>query len=944
MFRKLRAFLYRDAAENSLMVVISQQVSLIIMAALAGLMFILITGGVRIQAENAAQTELRIANRAFVNDVDNAARIFVQDNTKLTLSSTKFLKNAAGEYVCRASSWYFAEASEDIRNARANETLMSIYNDVTVYATADCDGTPTSTQTRVAVSGVTQESQFVFTNIAGVNLQFSNGIVTNFVNVEKDPVTQTYDQIDAAQFRTDNNVDEWYTDDEMYRDVPKVIEAQLTAFLPITQENNATFKATTNEAETELVGNNDNITDPGGEQTRWVPNPVSDVFVKRSTTTGTYTGGVREGVQISWTPRPTYECSPTQTLTYSWLITNLRTNHQSSGESTGVAVQVESGTGGAAEIWNGGAYKVQVAARCNDVDGQSGDKSLNYTLPLPNVVNVSVNAIGGNQANHEVTWASASSDPTVKYTVQYAPADVSKTSVATSVEKQMISEEVGASNGAYRVTVWEYPNMPWATVGEPSVTSFTKTGNAIVPGYPDSYHIRASTTDSPNTSGEWSPQNYTYSVAAPARPVITAINQSSFTWDNVTCTANTAQQFQSHSTNEIGSDGNPPSDETTSGLVINNGVGAAAPKTKSYTTINQGSRVYDRVEGRCTTKYTLAPTNGQVVTTLSPWSARVTTPAAAVNPSSTYYANNLGVNYFDYDINPTTRVSGVGTDNPSTEGGTTATTSWNSYTACPTGTTRTGYYHDYTENGPGAVTAISGTSRSVTHNNTQGTRYTFTVFARCQSFATGTSMTGDSPTGTDSYYSTVTAPSVTATRSNTNVQIGTYISISGTATCSNGASRVWEVTVPRSVTRNTQGTSTFTNTAHCQGANGRTSGSSSDSVSAYWYAPAPSAPGGGDGTYIMTCDYVNGGYSGFSGWVEWNSSSNATSYSVTMRYTTDTGSTAAVDLGTSASQRRTYQSGASSNNPGIKITVTANGPGGSTSSVFTPDRVPGGCA
>ena len=918
MFRKLRTPLFRsDRAENSLMVVISQQVSLIVMAALAGLMFILITGGVRIQAENAAQTELRIANRAFTNDVDQAAKIFIQDDTKMTLSSTKFLKDAAGKYVCRASSWYIAPASDEIRKTRANATLMSVYNDVTVYTTPDCTGTPKSTQSRVAVSGVTDNSTFKYENVAGVPIQFSNGVVTTFntAGIAPDKTTGIVPAAAMTKFRADNAVDSWYTNDEMIREVPKVIEAKLTAYLPITEENAASFKATTNEAETELVGNNNDITDPGGEQTRWVPNPVSDVFVKRSPTTGNYVGGVREGIQISWPARPIYECSPTQTLVYTWLVTNIRTNHQSSGDTSALTAHVATGIGGAAEIWNGGNYRVQVSGRCNDIDGQSGDKAATYTLPLPNVVNVSVAAVG-TQANHNVTWKSATTDPTVKYEVRYSAANASVPQstygTAPTAGPSLISEEAGAADGAYSYSTWMYASMPWSVVGSPSTNSFTKNGNAVVAGYPDTYDVKASTTDSPNTSGLRTPANYIYGSGVVTPPNLTWIDPTTSSWDPATCAVGNSLEYRVDYTNNYGG-----ADATNLA-----GKPAVTSRTINYPEINQASRIWVRVDARCVTAFTQNPTNGHTTDGLTPWNDPDEVDSWIRPYGTIAYPNPMMNTEINSGNGEPSRISWGGVD-------------------CPRGSSRD-YYNVYTSNSSAgnAPAFTTDTTRVVTHSEAPGNIYYWQVQTRCASNESGGYMEAYSVPNGNAYYTIVRPPSsATIVRTASSVPIGTAVRIYGQSVngCAANTNPTWASSLDTTRT-GPVGTSSFSVSGYCAGVNGQRSGNVGASTTVNWYQPAPTTPSNLDvsGTWSPT---TVGGYMLNNANPSASGSSNATSYTAQVRTRTMSGWT-----GWSGSL------GCIDNTYDLDIQGRANGPGGSSAwatrsgSVSTMlDRINTGC-
>jgi len=591
MFTSLPRVLGNDRAESSLMVVISQQVGLILMVALAGVMFVLISGGQRIQDENNGQTELRIANRAFENDVETASRVYVTDDTRLTLTSTNWLKNEAGEFVCRASEWYLAPASEQTQKMRDGATL-TLYNDITTYADDTCTGDPTSTQHRIAVTALDDDNtRFVYTNIAGVRLSFTNGIVTGLNGEDYLAGSIGLDPNDATTmttFRDENHIDAWYTDEEVIRELPRVIAANLRVILPITEVNDTVFKATTDQGEAELIGNNDDVVDPGGEQSRWIPNVINNVFINRSTnpSTGTIVGGVREGITLSWTPRPTSECAPSQTLTYAWLLTD-SAGRRATGETTASSAEVDTATG-AARIWNGGNYSASVAARCNDTDGASPAKSATGSLSLPNVLGVAVAAPGA-ETSQTVTWERASSDPSTSYAVRFDRADSGSTyTKATPVD----------------VAVWQRASPSWSNLGTTPSLAFGHTTPSAVPGFPEVYAVRAATADTPNSSGQWSPGNFIYQSGTAAIPSITSLAASSMTWAANACPTGNAADYQARVT---------PSD----GSAAASGITSATSMT--FTSIGQGARVFGYVMARCSTPYTLDPANGQ--SGLSPWSA-----------------------------------------------------------------------------------------------------------------------------------------------------------------------------------------------------------------------------------------------------------------------------------------------------------------------------------
>jgi hypothetical protein len=894
------------------MVIISQQLSLLVLAALAGLMFILITGGTKIQAENSAQTELRVANRAFLSDVDNASTIFVQDDTKMTLSSTNFLKDPtdATKYLCRSSSWYIAPASADVKKARNDNTLMSLHNDITIHKTASCASPASSTQARTAVTAIAQDATFLYKNIAGVPLNFSNGIVTNFQSIDANN-DGTLSTAEINNFRTANNVDSWYTDDEAMRETPKVIDAKMTAVLPITENNVAEFKATTNDAETELVGNDTNVTDPGGEQTRWIPNAVSTPILARSTTTGPVVGGVHEGIQISWAPRPAAECAPTQKLTYSWILTNLRTKHVSSGQTTANNVTVQTSTG-PAEVWNGGKYSASVAARCNDIDGQSPTTTVpSYTLPLPDVQihNTTSNAA---ETSTVVSWDKASSDPTTKYTVTYTPAKVSN---SYKLDKS-------ATPDVYRY--YSTANEPTANIsGAPtSALTITHTKNKVTPGFPDIYYVRASTTDSPNTGGDRSAANYIYRSDETAHPNINAIDANNATWVGSACATGNTKLYRSDDSNTYGG-------KNTTVLTGSNGTGGATGTNRNYGTINQGSKVWVRVDQRCKTIYTDAPTNNQSAASLSPWGADetasyvrpISVPARPTNPTNVYVGHGNGSN---------------------------AQTAWNAV-ACPTGT-NISYGHRYarvnSNNGSFGATEITATRRTIAHNEGPGGFYVWAVFAKCSSSASGTNLHAQSGDASNSYYTDV--PNPTRAPAITRSVASTPINTSGTVYASAGgcvANTVWSWNSNPAGTYSysTNGTRTYYGTGHCLGANGRTSpGTSSDNTNITWYTPAPSTPGSAGGVYVMTCQN-DGSRSGFSGTANWSASSYATSYTVTIYYKNRAGGTSSLSYTTSGTSE-SFGTGSSAGGPNATVSVTAHGPGGTSGTVSNSlTLIAGGC-
>jgi hypothetical protein len=774
---------------------ISLNASLLLTAALATAVIVLVTGGARIQAENYAQTELRIANVAFTNDVDNAATVYVRDDTRLTLTSTTFLPGQ-----CRVSEWFIAPSEEDVRRSLSDDSLMSLRNTISVYPTEDCNSGTPSVQDRIAISAMTEDSLFTYKNVAHVPLVYSNGIVTSIPDVSTPAA--------VAQARADLGIDAWYTVEEMTREVPRVIQLNLTAIFPLSDRNETVIKATTNEAVAELVGDNDNIIDPPGEQVRWVPNPVSNVLVERSTTTGAIVGGEREGIRISWQPRPASECAPVQTATYMWLVTNDVTGGRSSGETTGNEVHVATGIGGDAEVWNGGDYTVQVAVRCNDTDGQSTDRSTDFILPLPPVLGVVVTA-DTPQTTHEISWQRASSDPSTRYTVQDSPASVAD--AAAYARSTPVDTEV-----------WLRPGMTFTTVaGSPTPQlSIEQGGNTVVPGYPDTYQVRASTDASPNTTGIWSPANYIYRVPAPASPVINQSTPTAGSWQPVTCVLQTSAEYRAHWSNTFGGVDTTPSTPTI----------APFPTTSLEfgTMINEGSRVWVRADARCVTRFTLDPTNGQSTSSLSPYSP----PVAEA---------------WDRPITPPAAPT-VGATTPGSEGGTTATTRW-SASSCAVGTTLT-YEHEYTGRTPGGTIppplATASTQRSVTHSNVQGTLYDWRIRATCSSTASGSLMSEASPWSVSNYYTEVTAPTVTITRSTGyNVPVGTTVNIGGSVSCVNGASGSWTDAPNGNVTYSTEGTRSFQNAGRCIGANGRASAVVQSAwTSAFWYAIPPNGTGG----------------------------------------------------------------------------------------------------
>lgn len=597
MIGSLRRLLGNDRAESSLMVIISQQVSLILFVALAGLMFVLVSGGSRIQLENSAQTELRIANRAFITDVANAATISVTDDLDVTLTSIDWLTDEHGNNLCRASRWFIAPASEETQRLRSPATT-SLYNDITIYADDTCTGEPTSVQHRIAVTAIDDESRFEYTNIAHVDLTFSNGVLTALNGEDYSAAAQgssgqvvgldTNDPAQMSAFRSTYAIDDWYTDEEVVREVPRVISANINALMPITEVNATTFKGTTNEAEATLVGNNDDVINPGGDQTRWIPNTVSSLLISRSTvpTTGSIVGGEREGITLSWAPRPASECSPAQTLTYAWEIRD-SAGRQTTGETAASSAEVDSSTG-PARIWNGGVYAASVTARCNDNDGASGPKSATGTLSVPSVLGVAV-AAPGVQTAQTVTWERASSDPSTTYAVRFDRANAASTY---------------AKSTPIDVAVWLRSNPSWTVLGTTPSLTYGHTTPSAVPGFPETYAVRASTGDTPNTAGPWSPANYIYSSGTAPVPNITVLNASSMSWDSVTCPAGNDRDYQARVA---------PSD----GAAAATGVTPAVSMT--FSTIGQGSRVFGYVMARCSTPMTLDPTNGQ--SGLSPWSA-----------------------------------------------------------------------------------------------------------------------------------------------------------------------------------------------------------------------------------------------------------------------------------------------------------------------------------
>jgi len=635
---KVTRFLIRsDRAENSIMSVLSSQVSLILMAALGGLMFVLISGGARIQAENFAQTELRIANRAFITDVENASEIGIIDDTNVTLSSQRFLKSETdvngdgdlNDYLCRTSQWFIGAASEDTKRSRGDDNLMALYTTISIHANEDCDSPVTSTQTKTAVSSITNTSRFVYTNIAGVKLGYTNGIVTSLNDTAYTPADAAGgvvigldpdDDAQMAQFRNDYGIDSWYTNDEIIRETPKIIEADLTTVFPITEQNKATLKASTDEETTELTGGNDNISQPPGEQSRWIPNPVVINSLTRGTTGPSYSGE-RESLRFTWSARPADECSPTQTLTYSWSIKDA-SGGMTSGETTGTSVEITSASGDA-NVWNGGHYSGTVSARCNDVDGSSTPATTTGVLSLPAPLGVSVTANSSNERQQTVSWESVSSDPSTRYEVALDRATATSTYTKTT---------------PIDTPVYMRSDASWSTLGTTPSSTYGYNTTSIVPGFPETYRVKASTDET--TGSVWSPGNYIYSSPAPAAPSITLLNNSSMTWSTTTCPAGNTRNYEAKADASHTADGNYAGTNT----------------SLSFATIGEGQRVIGTVKVRCTSPYTLDPTNGQ--TNIINWSPTATSTYIRIvsAPSMSWSAPSYNY-YWPYTITRTAYAS-----------------------------------------------------------------------------------------------------------------------------------------------------------------------------------------------------------------------------------------------------------------------------------------------
>lgn len=789
-----------DRAESSIMTLISQNISLLIIAALAGATILLISGGARIGAENSAQAQVRIANLAFTTDVERAGEIKPFDDHRVSFVSNNFAKNASDQPVCRISQWELKNASEEIRQNRGDSTAQSLVNTIAMYPTASCEGTPSATQTDVAIDAVTTDSAFRYYNVAVRMLEFSNGVEYGFAS-----------GVGSADVQPRSD---WYTQDEWEREIPRIVEAKLTAIFPMTAKTDATIKATSKEAPTELTGDNGGIITPPTDQTRWVPNPVDEVLVERSPTTGPIVGGEHEGLWIHWTARPIAECAPDQTITYSWLVTNTTTNTRTSGETKTTEVHMDSSSG-PAEIWNGGNYHVNVSGRCNDTDGQSGDKAASYTLPLPNVKTFNVVAPGA-QTTQTSTWEKVSSDPSLRYILEFSPANTGKYAAYNKVTTPN-------ATSSPNVPAWMYDGMPWTRLSDALVdNSYVKSGGTVVQGHPDTYRVRAYTTPSPNDAGQWTAGNYTY-IATAANPTIVTIGATSFSWSASSCSTNATAGYRAASSNIHGSQGVAPADTT--GTAIGTTV-AQSGTSKGFAEVNQGSRVHVRVQARCSTKFTAEPTNGQTVASLQPWSVGA-------------------AKYWDRPvIAPTTpanvRLGDVGVGN-----GSVATTGWD-HVDCATGTVRD-YFQRYTQvnasAGEFAGVWTAGNTRSLAHGEAPGSYYSWDVKSRCYSFATGTLMSNESARTGMGYYTRVPAPSVSISRSAASAVVGDSVYIGGSVDgCAPGTYGDWSSAPAGWVSFNRPYQANFSVAGRCIGLNNQASGQNTAGTNVVWYQPAPTAP------------------------------------------------------------------------------------------------------
>jgi hypothetical protein len=363
-----------DRGEGSIMVVISQLAGTIVLASFFGVFTVLLIGAPELISQTNDQSALTIANRAFDTDVANASTVSAIDDKSVTFTSTNFLPTGFLDsggytiYACREAKWSIIPASSAVRTAMKNDNLMALAESITVHTDTSCSSSIKSVQNRVAIASVTPDTAFSYKNIAGVPLDYSNGVVTNFAGL--DPTsTDSADAAAVTNFRSANNVSDHYLDTEMLSEQPKTVRLTLSDEMPFSTSATQ-FEAATGARLAALPASNGDIAAPDTMQLLWIPNALKIPTVTRSTTTGNIVNGQHEGISISWQPRPASECEPDATPTYMWVVHNEADGSQSSGETTDTSVQVASTPGGA-NIATGDVLEVAVSNRCDDTSGQS---------------------------------------------------------------------------------------------------------------------------------------------------------------------------------------------------------------------------------------------------------------------------------------------------------------------------------------------------------------------------------------------------------------------------------------------------------------------------------------------------------------------------------------------------------------------------------------------
>jgi hypothetical protein len=951
--RKVSAHLRREEGDTDpILTIVSMLVTAVVVATIVGVMITVLQISGNYVKEQVTALNLTTAQSSWSTDANNASLVLVEDGNHVVFyempdrhPGVYIPRNDQTDTYCRKSAWTIESGS--ITN------VVSFYQNPTC-ATVNTDEIPDSTTTLLAIEGLSSETSIVSTNTAGRDLHFVNGVEVGLASESASPSI--------------NDRNTWWRDYEWDSELPRKINLSGTITMPLAGDADSTLTGSTWNSE---VNQGETATSPEDipESTTYNPGPITGVIVERSATAGEIHGGVREGISVGFNQ---VLCGPYSTsYTVTWTPTTpgaeARTFRPPASFGAPSPVHLD-------KVPNGAMGNVTIVASCPpEVSTESSTSSDNpYTQPIPGTVLSA--EIGALPHQHNLSWTSVSSLP-VEYLTEvsfggaFTPQNRTEPNPTTELAHSLVFP-VGSTYGithVYRVTaslsgVTGNPSnevtltTPWPAVETPTIDgSSTGTNRTVTVGVVEcpagtygEYRMRFQSNESGWQS--WSPWSATVRSLT-----YTLIEGEKADFEGQARCAYSPTQVS------------PPSDVTESDpwvqpitttpappvIIIDDAPGEDDPATIRYVSTSCPAETYPEYRVR----YSI---NEAALGSWSGWSVDTSTTA------SMWFGEKLVVEVQARCISVWTP------EIPGTEGppATTVNPPWirpipapdsplnlthdNGGTSVPKAdrilwdgvecSTNTVASYNPLRDGAGA-----GWQAGLTYNvaTSYGTRYTYTVVARCVS--TYTVSPDSEPSNETGWTTPIPDPSTPWVTVPTTAYAGDWFSVNaGGSTCASPSNTFYDFTNSRDGATptdrliggtgnanasdywSTNGYVTYSVRIQCR--TGVAESTWSDSVSDQIQIvtpPAPDSPSGlgAKGSWGRACDN-----SAFGGAGQWNATPRATSYNVRISWTDQGGveqpwSSAG---STTATEKDVYRSVRFDPNYGIKYQIQAVGPGGSS--------------